>query len=249
MSALVTPRQAAERLCALTAILRRTDIERTFQPEDDEKIDEEACQQALEDENDLRGWLDARKLWGLLSPREVELLQTPMGLWSRQQILNGLWRLESAGILLWTLGDLPACPPFDENFPPEDIHPMLPWFRDVETFFSVAILREEDEIRATRDLAELWHWRARTSQVARSPKKYGVTVGQLQEIVRRSADAGERDHLFTPIDHDFPAFQKPYRELNEDQLWMATSIALERHYILNWLCGYAEEWDDVPTDT
>lgn len=28
-----------------------------------------------------------------------------------------------------------------------------------------------------------------------------------------------------------------------------TSIAIERHYALNWLCGYAEDWDSVPTET
>jgi hypothetical protein len=28
-----------------------------------------------------------------------------------------------------------------------------------------------------------------------------------------------------------------------------TAAAVERHYALNWLCGYASDWDSVPTDT
>ena len=28
-----------------------------------------------------------------------------------------------------------------------------------------------------------------------------------------------------------------------------TAAVVERHYALNWLCGYASDWDSVPTDT
>jgi hypothetical protein len=27
------------------------------------------------------------------------------------------------------------------------------------------------------------------------------------------------------------------------------ALAEDRHRALNWLCGYAERWDDVPLDT
>jgi hypothetical protein len=27
-----------------------------------------------------------------------------------------------------------------------------------------------------------------------------------------------------------------------------TAAAVERHYALNWLCGYASDWDSVPTE-
>ena len=29
----------------------------------------------------------------------------------------------------------------------------------------------------------------------------------------------------------------------------AYSVALERLFALNWVCGYAEDWDETPTDT
>lgn len=28
-----------------------------------------------------------------------------------------------------------------------------------------------------------------------------------------------------------------------------TSIAVERHFALNWLCGYSDDWESTPTDT
>ena len=48
---------------------------------------------------------------------------------------------------------------------------------------------------------------------------------------------------------DFPAFGKAYRNLSEDEYEQATSIAMERHLALNWLCGYDSDWDETPTDT
>jgi hypothetical protein len=30
---------------------------------------------------------------------------------------------------------------------------------------------------------------------------------------------------------------------------LVASIARERHRAFNWLCGYAADWDRVPTDT
>jgi hypothetical protein len=37
--------------------------------------------------------------------------------------------------------------------------------------------------------------------------------------------------------------------LSDDEYSYCRSLAVERHKALNWLCGYAERWDKVPTDT
>ena len=39
-------------------------------------------------------------------------------------------------------------------------------------------------------------------------------------------------------------FPDPRREENANH-----EIVYERHYAINWLCGYAEDWDDISTDT
>ena len=50
----------------------------------------------------------------------------------------------------------------------------------------------------------------------------------------RAPQLGERDH---------PQVERV--ALDAD----VTAAVVERHYALNWLCGYASDWDSVPTDT
>ena len=42
-----------------------------------------------------------------------------------------------------------------------------------------------------------------------------------------------------------------YRDLTDEEWSSIRSIAFERHFALNWLCGYAPDnrWDETPTDT
>jgi len=44
---------------------------------------------------------------------------------------------------------------------------------------------------------------------------------------------------------------KAYRDLSAHEWHEVGSIAVQRHFTLNWLCGYAPEnrWDETPTDT
>ena len=73
----------------------------------------------------------------------------------------------------------------------------------------------------------------------------------LGDIVRMAAQNAAADGLFEAIDGDFPAFGRPYAQLTADEWFQVTSIAMERHRALNWLCGYApgNKWEETPTDT
>ena len=77
----------------------------------------------------------------------------------------------------------------------------------------------------------------------------GFTVAQMLQIV--STKAAEGGDFGSPIGGDFPAFDKPYRDLAPEEFSIATSIAIERHRALKWLCGYAPDnrWTETPTDT
>lgn len=57
------------------------------------------------------------------------------------------------------------------------------------------------------------------------------------------------DNLFKPIGNDFPALGKPYSQLTEAEWQTMRSIATERLYALDWLCGYSADWDNVRTST
>jgi hypothetical protein len=53
------------------------------------------------------------------------------------------------------------------------------------------------------------------------------------------------------VDEDFAVGGKAYRDLSAEEFANVTSITVERHFALNWLCGRAPEnrWDETPTAT
>lgn len=72
------------------------------------------------------------------------------------------------------------------------------------------------------------------------------------DIVRVAAKRARQDGILSAtVDDDFPAFGKAYRSLSADEWSCIRSITMERHFALNWLCGYApgNNWDETPTDT
>ncbi len=67
-----------------------------------------------------------------------------------------------------------------------------------------------------------------------------------------AAEKAAEDGLFDrAIEGDFPAHGRSYAQLTADEWSAVSSIAMERHKALNWLCGYApgNKWEDTPTDT
>ena len=200
----------------------------------------------------LEEWISVQGIRERLSPIEREWFATPLGEWEQQQVLDGTWRKESLGVLLWALSVLDALPPYDTEFP-EKVHTgNIGWLQPASSFLDRVRLRQHDEIAHARDLAELWNWRARTRQLQEmDPNTRSVPRDfNFEKIIRQAAEiAHQRGDIPRPIKRDFPAFRKPYARLTRDEYSLATSIAMERHFALNWLCGYAEDWDSTPTDT
>ena len=77
----------------------------------------------------------------------------------------------------------------------------------------------------------------------------GVDGMTFEGIIAMACAQAKEQGDFEPIGGDFPVRGKAYRDLSEDEYNQATSIAMERHRALNWLCGYSTDWDRVPTDT
>jgi len=196
--------------------------------------------------------LRASGLWEKMDERERRLLQASPDEIKQQDRIDASWMTESAGCLLWALGYSSELPPYDQEWeikimnkiPKEPVEPIL----------ANAKLRRDADIMKQRDLAELWHWRARTrliQEAGEMPASLpgGMTIGEV--IAMASAKAAEDGAFPAPIGGDFPAFGKPYRDLSEEEFSRVTSIAMERHRAFNWLCGYApgNRWADTPTDT
>jgi hypothetical protein len=192
--------------------------------------------------------------WGLgesLSKREKILLEQKIGKWKEQDIKDASWEAESLLVIEWALGVNDQIPAYDqaaeENI--KEVKELLSTQKPKE-FVSGAKLRPETEISRARDIAELWLWRARTTQIQKDPKRYPPPKGWTYEkIIQATVEKAEAEGVFKNIGNDFPAYGKSYRDLTEQEHSLATSLARERLRGLNWLCGYAQDWDEVPTDT
>ena len=219
-----------------------------WSPGEREKFDAQ-LRQAFDDQTErlreLGVWYemsDSERKFMRAAPLEIEL----------QTVIDTMWLSESAVCLLWSLGYVDRLPPYDQQSDPS-LTNQLPResMKDLE---SKVALRAVSEIQRQRDIAELWHWRSRT----RSLREDGTLAARLPEgerigdILRLTAEKAAADGFFlAPVNGDFPAFGKPYREISEQEYFLATSIAIERHRAFNWLCGYAPGniWAQTPTDT
>src|SRR4051812_13137961 len=156
-------------------------------------------------------------------------------------VVDAVWRGEALGTLLWAL-QLAELPPYDRPFDPEDV---------MTADTAQGELRDGDEIALECESARLWHWRARTTELAGDggvdlPERYA----SFDQLIAATAMRGyEQGLLPPPMRGDFRAFDKVYRHLSPEQHEEAHSIAVERHHALNWLVGEGADWDDVPLDT
>jgi hypothetical protein len=196
-------------------------------------------------------------VWEYVSPKEQAFLQTYGSNMEEHAQLTFGWRMEAAGMLMWTLNMLTEWPHIDEKLNPEFLKNVE--VKELESFSKVPELRSKEDIDAKRDLIETWHWRARTQKLIQQghpfiPEETMKRAGlnSLDDIVRFSAKAGyEKGDLPEILDEDFVFLGKPFRNLNEEEYQKSNSIIMERHFALNWLCGFAPEnrWDETPTGT
>ena len=185
----------------------------------------------------------------LLSRQERWLFDQPPGSWPEQDIVEALWRVEALGVLLWAVRLFDAIPAYDHLF---DIDAVQKQVHDLTTpgdLLLRATLRLQSDIDAARQVAELWHWRAdlaaRPDGVAELP--LGLTYKDMIEF--NASAASERGEIPSPLDGDFPIAGKAYADLSPEELSYAAGIARQRHFALNWLCGFGKTWDQTATET
>lgn len=195
-------------------------------------------------------------LWSAVSTSERKLAESTIVTMTAEQQVNASWRIESAQVLMWALGLIPNLPPWDAQAN-QELLKQIP-SRELARFLSSADLLKGFEIERARDDAELWHWRSRTrhlieegQEFAADKKMRAAGISSYDDIVRFTARNLEKEGRIRAIDEDFPAKGKAYRKLSAEEWSKVRSITIERHFALNWLCGYApgNEWDKTPTDT
>jgi hypothetical protein len=155
-------------------------------------------------------------------------------------VVDGVWRAEALGALLWALA-LAELPGYDLAFDAGEV---------AGADLAGAQLRSRDELEQAYEAARLWHWRARTAALLREDAlPVPTTYANADQLVAATAMRGhEHGALPTPLRGDFRAFGTSYRLLEEDELYEAHSLALERHRALTWLMR-GGDWDEVALDT
>ena len=214
---------------------------------------------SVADELRIRQWQELKDagLWESVSRKERAYAQTPVNKLTRQQLIDASWRMEAAMVLMWALDMTEEMPYYDTESERSLLQKIPSAF--TPEFASSAVLRPRDEIGRARDVAEFWNWRSRTRQLIEDgtefpndQKSEALGIRSFDGIVRFSAREGNRrGDLPELINGDFPAMGKAYRDLDDDEWSTVSSIAMERHFALNWLSGYApnNNWDETPTDT
>lgn len=202
-------------------------------------------------------WAPIKSLASKMSPAERELSKTTLLTISERQHIDASWRIEALQVLAWALGLIAKLPPYDAEAQSAFLS-LIP-ADDGGEFSRSASLIERQEIEKAREAAELWHWRSRTRDLIEdgqpwpsTPEAAAIGVTSFDGIVRHTARSLAAEGTLTDvIDDDFPAFGKAYRDLTDDEWSRVRSITMERHFALNWLCGYApgNRWDKTPTDT
>jgi hypothetical protein len=190
-------------------------------------------------------------LWDIMESQERDFMQVGVMKVTMRDLIDAAWLAEPAFCLLWSLGGVGELPPYDRQADPRAMNHLLE--ESAEVLAKSATLRLSGELMRQRELAELWHWRARTRQLQESGQKLPPLPGsmKLADVIEKTADRAAKDGVFpAPLGNDFPAFGKPYRELTPAQFSRATSIARERQRAFNWVCGYApgNKWSATPTD-
>ncbi|MCE5325294.1 MAG: DUF4272 domain-containing protein [Planctomycetaceae bacterium] len=199
--------------------------------------------------NEITQWLKAQGLWASLSAKERQMMARDFGSWRKKEKIDSSWRREAAAVLGWALGYTQQIAPWDEASAHKELIEAAGGFLNpVADRIARATLLPRQQLEGARDVAEAWLWRARTTQLQRIRRKAppGIT---FEEIIRLSSEKAAQMGLFQPIDGDFPAMGKPYRALTSEEWSEMHSIATERLYAMNWLCGRSRRWDHVRCDT
>ena len=242
----------ARRAVCLRALIRRCQIEAFLAaagtaPKAELNIQPTALAAEAKQIND---WLKDQEVWTAVSDREAESLRKKPGTWSVRELKDWGWRTEALGVMAWALGLATELAAYDQQQSEPKFFEQVPLLRPTKRFIHTAKLRLAAEIGESREIAESWLWRARTTLIQKEPEKYPPPPGWTHEkIVQAAAAHWEAKGLFKSVEGDYPACGKSYGRLTEDEWQSCRSIATERLYGLNWLCGRAKDWDRVRTDT
>lgn len=227
-----TSARIARRAIALCAVTMRAMLEQDATDPD-----------AQETYREMLQWLKNSGVEDELEPDEWEVVQRPLGKLDSQSHINATWRLEGLCMLAWALGKF-EMPPHDQMVDVNELWGSIGLLDDQLTreLLERPVLRSMDELRATQEKSFALHWRLRN---------YGLTpeVMDFQEFAATCWFGPLSIEGVNLVDGDLGLMGKRIDEATEDELSLASSIALERHMAINWLCDGPELYSEADVST
>jgi hypothetical protein len=252
------PTVIARCLCLGTLIVRGS-LERAMRQADDPEHAAALRELVLR----LSRWLNEQDFTANFTLDELAALSEPAGTWTPERLVLQEGASESLGVLFWALSVHQDIPSYDEPFELANLASLLGFpasalldprderlndFPRVGTEWlkQVAQLRHQPILLAQRAAAECWQWRAHVASLQRSGQSSPTGQPYPVMIAIAAEEAHAAGAIPKPKDGDFLLFGKAYAELSDDELAEATSLANARRVGLDWLCGFATAWDNVP---
>jgi hypothetical protein len=145
--------EVADRALVLYALARRASIERALEEFGGDPV---RMAQAERARTETARWLDRESLSGALTDVERRLFDAPSGTWPRAAVMDGLWRKEALGVLLWSLQHVPALPPPEDEFEQSVLETVITRYGSVSSFRANGLPRADREIEEAWLMADAW---------------------------------------------------------------------------------------------
>jgi hypothetical protein len=108
-------------------------------------------------------------------------------------------------------------------------------------------LRPESEIARMRELHEVWNWRLEVELERRSSK--GQDLAELDQLIRTVTQDAITAGLLSPVKSGgFTLDGVPVTAMPPDKIAEHHLLTQQRLIALNWICGFGDDWDNVPID-
>ncbi len=190
---------------------------------------------------ELHTWLQELDIEDEIEDSERDIIYTPAGGLSRQNILNSVWTLEGLVVLAWSL-KLAEIPRYDELVETDDLLAKLS-FLDVaasKRIIDRAELRAPEELHRYNEQVFALDWRMVDFRIRPEDCDYAnVDFGYGKfDLSWATLQEGDLSLRGTPIATADPALVQT-----------VSSAAMERHKASNWLQGDAHCYSDVVTNT
>ncbi len=211
----------------------------------------------------LSRWLNEQDFTGSFTVEELRALSEPPGSWPSEEQESHFRRVEALNVLLWALSFHERLPSCETAATEPDLEKLIGWPRSAitnpgseklaafpsngATFLATAgKMRAHPLIAGQRSTAEAWNWRLQVAalQKANHPLPEGQSYAAMIAIAAEEAHAASA--IPRPVKNDFPLNGKAFAVASEDAQQRCARLAAAHRVALNWLCGYATEWDNLP---